>query len=385
MQCRYCGAENSNAAKICAFCKQPIPMCGERHPVRGANYLRIKREDCFYPTATQFGIKTRVQTLRRTRRLTGSTLPKSKPSPSAAPKACDARNSPRTEKQQAPHASQDPPIFRPSMQDRTEPSWSEPTTPLPNDPAFRQSSFSPAAEMDAAGGKTLKARRILFMLCIFIVGAGAGLAGAWWFGQTGSLPFVVADESPSATPLTSLTPVKRLPGSPPTGTTGATRGISASELPYDGAIHPEAIADGPKQSQRLATGDTGPLAPPSLKTAKPPVSDVSATQNVSPPVRRETGVAVTDSESSGERHPGAEASQDKARESRRDVAEKNDSKKPVAKVSAGSDASESAKISSTPKRTSSSTPANSTKDREIDRIRQQAEEELKKSLNMAGR
>lgn len=375
MQCRYCGAENPNAARICASCKQPIPIVDERDPDRGVNYVRIKRDGCFNPPAPQFGINTHVQTLRRTRRLTGSTLPKSKPSPSVAADMRYAYGSPRTERQSAPHASQDPSTYRPSTQDRTEPRWNEPTTPLPDDPAFRSSYFSPAAEQDVTLGKKPKTLRILFMLCIFVVGAGAGLAGAWWFSQGGSLPFVAAEEDASPPPLT---PVKRLSETPPAGTTGATRGISSSELPYDGAMRPSENVDVPKQQERVAAGETKVLAPPIRKAVKPKTPDASASQEVSASDKHETGVAALAGESSGAQRPGPEVAQEQARENRRAVAEKTDSTKPVAKVSAGSGASESAKRAEVPKRASQPKAEKGTKDREIDRIRQQAEEELKK-------
>lgn len=307
--------------------------------------------------------------------MTGSTLPKSKPSRNASPEAPHAYRGPRTDKQPAPRASREQPAFQASTQDRTEPRWNEPNTPLPDDPAFRPSYFSPAAEEDVATRKKPTTLRILFMLCIFIVGAGAGLAGAWWFSQGGSLPFVAADDDASPTPLT---PVKRLPGTPPTGTTGATRGISSSELPYDGATHAGENADVPKQSQRLAAGETKVLVAPDRKAVKPQIPDALAPQDMSPPDKNETGVAAMAGESHAEQRPAPKVEQEKAPGSQRDAADKNNSTKPVAKVSAGSDAKENAKQSDAPKRSAPSKTARDTKDREIDRIRQQAEEELKK-------
>jgi hypothetical protein len=74
--------------------------------------------------------------------------------------------------------------------------------------------------------------RVLIMLLIFTVGAGAGLAGAWWMGTRGGDARAPASASAPAQP-----PAASPTAAGPTAEdsqTRAMRGIRASELPYDG-------------------------------------------------------------------------------------------------------------------------------------------------------
>lgn len=379
MQCRYCGADNPDTVRKCVSCNQPIHAAGTRKAYRPAGYLYVGREAEADPLLPQIGSKTRVQTLRRTRRLTGSTMPKST---TVKRPETGRKHSART-----PHANvnaQDDGKARPqelppyAAQDRTEPSWTEPAASTHaavhgvSDPAFGGLSAAPKRKL----------MRLLLMAGIFVFGAGAGLIGAWWINEPSVIRVESAvNTSPPPAAVTVRTPVERQPGA-------KVRGINPSELPYDGAAPPEpgAAERQPAPAEPAVAKRRAPrVVPLPAETSVPVTAPESSGASRSEPASRESGsglpeetVGLGDSQRAGLREPSMERSGDVPEAGNADArAELPMAKPPVKSAIQAREARDDVerKSSAAPKR---ATPAKSVKDREIERIRQQAEDELKK-------
>lgn len=378
MQCRYCGADNPDTVRKCVSCNQPIHAAGTRNAYRPAGYLYVGREGEADLLLPQIGSRTRVQTLRRTRRLTGSTMPKST---TVKRPETGRMHSPRTP--QANINARDGGKARPeelTAQGRTEPSWTEPAASphamvahgVP-DPAIGTLRASPKR----------KVMRLLLMAGIFVVGAGAGLIGAWWINE----PSVIraesaANTSPPPTAVTVRTPAERPPGA-------KVRGINPSELPYDGAAPPE-----PESAER----QPAPAEPAVAKRQAPRVAPLQAETSVksapaqqssgashSEPTSRESGngfpeenVGLDESQRAGLREPSMERSRDLPEAGNADArAELPLAKPPVKAANQAREVQDDVERKS-PAAQKRAAPTKSAKDREIERIRQQAEDELKK-------
>lgn len=380
MQCRYCGADNPDSARICVSCNKLIPVASARNASRNAGYAYVGRDKRAgpYSDSPQFGVRTRVQTLRRTRRLTGTTLPKSTPPTMSRQESKRARRSPdpdaRTRAYSEATRNADSDITRFGY-DRTEPSWSE----TPPSSSVNASYDRLHHDVSPTAGKARPTRRgkllrVLFMAGIFVVGAGAGLVGAWWFSRPAAVPVVTAVQKLSPnTGQGAAENVRR----------GAVTGISPSELPYDGAAPPRAAenmqqaTDATTKSPSPATRVVVPLADKGVNTNAPVTSSADASGNsaVADGVVS-SGDSSSDADVSDGRTPSA-VNQETLRDGRKEYPSTNavTTKPSVAKAASRFKDGDGAKVSNTPKRT---TPAKRAKDREIERIKRQAEDELKK-------
>lgn len=268
--------------------------------------------------------------------MTGSTLPKP-PDMMRAPEVEPATQ--RTPQQpEASDAWQEK--TRPAYQERTEPHWSE--APIPPDVSAAYARLHGIASEYEESNPPPRRRmaRLLFMASIFIVGAGVGLASAWWLNRPASSPAITATVKP-ASPEGAATSAQ----------TNPVRGINPSELPYDGAAPPEPDNDtAPKEAAAPPPAAASPEVPAQApeaeatkEAAPPPVADVPASDpkpavNAAPPKQSEKAVSRLKEKPANAKAPA-------------------------------------------PKRRAS---AKTAKDREIERIKRQAEEELKKKTEFRG-
>lgn len=351
MQCRYCGTDNPDSVRMCVSCSKPLPATGARNARGKAGLMYVGHEKHAGPFLPQFGANTRANTLRRTRRLTGSTLPKS--TTSTNPEAVRGHAYADTPGRAQPGAgNRSGNTIHQSVQDRTEPSWSETT----GSSWMRPSETSMQSESSALPPSRIrKALRIMLMAGIFVVGAGAGLIGAWWNNNPSAISFITRSEKPSAKPVVAVRKqTDEVRGSP-------VRGISPSELPYDGAAPSgptEQVAPVPEQ----ARADSRPSAPVAAPTMEDPGKSVEEAAGATPGASRKP-------------HPDEDL-QESVRETRKSAPREDAMPaRSVAKAANRIKDGDDSKLTVAPKRTA---PAKNTKDREIERIRQQAEDELKK-------
>lgn len=374
MQCRYCGTDNPDSVRMCVSCSKPLPATGARNARGKAGFMYVGHEKHAGPFLPQIGANTRVNTLRRTRRLTGTTLPKS--TTSTNPEAPRGHAQADTAQRGHPGAGGGAgDVLHQSAQDRTEPSWSDAT----------ESSWMRSHETTMHGesrvlppSRKRKVLRAMLMAGIFVVGAGAGLIGAWWISNPSAISFITGPEKPPVNPVVAI----RKPADDGRG--GSVRGINPSELPYDGAAPPEPVepaAPVPPQV-RADSRPSAPVAAPSKsKRLQPAPVAESSGASAEVPVMEESGRAAE--EAAGTVDPGAsrqpipdEETQESVRETRKSAPrEVVTPARSVAKAANRVKDDDDNKLTVAPKRTA---PAKSTKDREIERIRQQAEEELKK-------
>jgi len=198
-------------------------------------------------------------------------------------------------------------------------------------------------------GGLARLSRLTLMAGVFIIGAGVGLAAAWWLYHDPPFATIPASQ------------VRSIPSSPAAGVQrpATVRGISPGELPYDGAP-PPSIAE-PAIDDRPAIAAEGGEA-----AARVDASGDSAAE--ADEVRTVESNADRTAERDGETEPpkaAAAATRNPVVKSA-DRSDEPKAAKPAAQGSAGV-------ASAVPKRKSA--PRS---DREIERIRQQAEDELKK-------
>lgn len=191
--------------------------------------------------------------------------------------------------------------------------------------------------------------RVMLMAGIFVVGAGVGLAATWWMSKS-------ADKPPPAAAVRKFEPVTEAPASKAASAAVArsTAGINSSELPYDGKSPDPSV-------------DAAPAA-----IAPPPVAKIDS--NPSPPTAE-----VPQSASRGNRDPDEPAAPAvtvptptptaKAEQAVAEVPARTGSKTPATKV-------HETKVAKAPQRQRASPKI--AKDKEIERIQQQVDEELKK-------
>lgn len=263
--------------------------------------------------------------------MTGSLLPKSPhtaPVPEVEP--ATQRTAPGPEAKDAWHEK-----TRPAYQDRTEPHWSEAPIPPDVSEAYTQLHRMAAEYDQSRPPPRRKVTRLMFMAGIFIVGTGVGLASAWWLNRAAGSPAISAIVKPVSPEGTGASA-----GANPV------RGINPSELPYDGATPPEPDKD--LSPNEEATAAPPPAASPEVPSQ--PSEEVGAEDATPPPV-----ADVPDSAPKPAVNATTTGQSEKAVSRLKEKAAK-------AKAPA-------------PKRRAS---AKTGKDREIERIKRQADEELKK-------
>jgi hypothetical protein len=184
------------------------------------------------------------------------------------------------------------------------------------------------------------------MAAIFAVGAGVGLAGAWWFNP-GFLDQRPAALNPAAARVAA--PAVKRPG--PNEQTSVARGVGASELPYDGAP---------------------PTAAGSTRTDPAVESLNSSGAGANPESRRDSGAPAQPALPSPQARVGPQLKEEAPAEA---ASVSKAPERPAEKAMAQPGPREPKVAKLAPKRRAAPKVA---KNREIDRIRQQAEEELKK-------
>ncbi len=235
---------------------------------------------------------------------------------------------------------------------RIEPNMDDPGMPRPNIGYEQLHGLGPDFGEYRPPGRS-RLRRITTMLGVFVIGAGVGLAAAWWLHHSTPSPQVVSTPvSPTrVAPAASAVDSKR---------SLAVRGISSSELPYDGAPPPQP-------------------AEPSQARVEP----VSPAPSEAPANITSGGSAVTESESGGGEKPAARSGEQQVstEEAASPVVSGKAPKEPAAadeddtpKSAKANKQSGASVAGAAPKR--KSVPRLS--DREIERIRRQVDEELKK-------
>lgn len=358
MQCRYCGANNSGSARVCAACSKPLQISGfPEKPARLDDACTTHRN---YPALShlQFSTRFRTEQYWRTRHLTGF-MP-SIPSTQASDAAATASASPNT-----------------SNYRRYEPAGATQQRPLPEHPAQpRQGTTIPPEShpvndgQDRGASQRLHTRlaprraisRVVLMAAIFVVGTAVGLGASWWMRHSAAPAPVSVAKIPR--PASAAPAVKPSSGN----RTVAVRGISPSELPYDGAPPPATV-----EAQR--TPDTAPAVP--LHDVMPESS------------RPESGP------SSGDSAPESETVQEASSEPAPAQRDPHDAEKVPGPASTAASANLPAKATrhanaadrdtkaaqnkAAQKRRASAKIA---KDREIERIKQQADEELQRKLEI---
>ncbi|WP_136414964.1 hypothetical protein [Herbaspirillum sp. ST 5-3] len=294
----------------------------------------------------EYGVRLRAHRFRRTCHLTAA----KQRTPPAEPKREDlhrnsaAATAPRGERSRTPQESSADSTTR----QRTEPHWND--TAAARAAAFAHQEPPWQTAFQEGRPKPRRISRLMLMSGIFVIGAAVGLGVAVWFSKTGA----------RQTPVHASQPLPAVQAPSQAGVQGArapVRGISPDELPYDGAPPPQQAEQAPAappvptlksgehddvvNSGRGATtsrskqGDSDALsAAPPKRARKPEISEAgqAALESTAPkprakPVERKTAKAPS------KRHVPQQAA---------------------------------------------------AKDKEIERIRQQAEEELKKKTS-AGR
>jgi hypothetical protein len=191
--------------------------------------------------------------------------------------------------------------------------------------------------------------RVMLMAGIFVVGAAVGLAATWWM----SMP---ADNQPPTAAVRKFEPVTEAPASKAASAavTGSATGINPSELPYDGKppgasvdAAPAAIAQPPTAKTDSSPSPRRAEVPRSASRAnREPDEPPLVTAPPPAPKKAEQAVAGVPADT-GSKAPAA----------------------PTAKV-------QETKVAKAPHRYRTSPKI--AKDKEIERIQQQADDELKK-------
>jgi len=190
-----------------------------------------------------------------------------------------------------------------------------------------------------------KTWRIMLMVAIFVIGTAVGVTATWWLNRPAAGTAIGAVEPARRFPVPASTPRA---SQSMQGVAG--RGINPSELPYDGAAPPAASAE-PEQAKPLASTRVMSSDKEPSSSADPTLDTEAAGPVASPRTFAEE--AVREAISAAANVEPAPAVKPK-----------------VVKAPTKADATSTAM---TNRRS-----AKRAKDREIERIRQQAEEELKK-------
>jgi hypothetical protein len=217
---------------------------------------------------------------------------------------------------------------------------------------------------------------------IFIVGAAVGLGAAWWF----MTPHVSAPRLPADAVQARVIPALRQPSSPdrPAGA----RGIDRSELPYDGVPPRDAVAGGREEPEVvLKPSNPAELPYAGLSSGSGAVAPDDNGASVVMPRAQTPSVQVSDAEASPVESRKAEAPKADAPKAEAPKAEAPKAEAPKAEAPTAVPTTASVRARSAPQaKVPEQKPAlahrrseqRSAKDKEIERIRQQAAEELKK-------
>ena len=283
--------------------------------------------------------------------MTGSTSARPTPSgsktyPNAAGEAESTQWRTRTEREP----------LDPALDQRIEPRLGDPGVPPAASTAYEKLHGLGPDFGEYRSPPRSRVRRLAMMACVFIVGAGAGLAGAWWLHRTpAGAP--VAAVSPSAVRAAPALPIADGKHRP------VIRGISPSELPYDGAPPPAA--------------DPAPavaVVPPTPPAAAETTSGASEIEQSGASGSEDSSASAGVRAEEKEEPPAAKAEvpvkapPTKAAQEPRESDEDDTTKSAKAVKQNGASVASAA-----PKRKSAQRT-----DREIERIRRQVDEELKK-------
>ncbi|HJV80037.1 hypothetical protein [Noviherbaspirillum sp.] len=283
----------------------------------------------------EYGVRLRAHRFRRTCHLTAA----KQRTPPPAPKREDLRRNsaaataPRGERTRTPQESSADSTTR----QRTEPQWNDTAAFAHQEPPW-QTAFQEGKP------KPRRVSRLMLMSGIFVIGAAVGLGVAVWFGNSGTR------QAPARASLPP--PTVQAPSQTETqGARAPVRGISPDELPYDGAPPPQqaeqAPAATPVPTQKAEEHDDGVDSGKGATTASSKQAETD-TLSAAPPKRaRKPEVSEA----------GRAASESPAPRPRAKPVEKKTAKAPSKRH--------------VPQQAAA-------KDKEIERIRQQAEEELKK-------
>ncbi|HEY0845202.1 MAG TPA: hypothetical protein VGE12_07530 [Noviherbaspirillum sp.] len=296
-----------------------------------------------------------------------------------------------------------------ARQDRTEPSWDASRIAWATDPLC--AGYPSSAYQQAYPAPKRKWPRFMLMAGIFIVGAGAGLIGAWWVDQSPSMSFFGMPARSTSAPVVTVRKTVE------SRATGKVKGISPSELPYDGAAPPDrAGRNVAEAAAAIPKAGTPKVAMPKTATPKTATPKAEAPKAEAPtpkagadmplataPLVEKTPDTLQPVESSGgsaealakeaasgiDAPSGSLTAEDNGRST--DSASVNDTAEPATEKPAPRTAAsipkakdKSARETRDAESRKASTPSQrpaqqkTAKDREIERIRQQAEDELKK-------
>lgn len=209
--------------------------------------------------------------------------------------------------------------------------------------------------------------RLAYMAMVFVVGAGVGLGSAWWVGhQSGPGPQSVPGISNSKPLLPPLAEARKLT-TPGHGT--GVRGISRSELPYDGAPPPDDADDPLATVPPIASANSQPSSP-AVNSSGDSADGADEVDLPLAPASRPSISASKESATPGPQETLTTQAARSAAPAERDAPLAIASKEETQPVK-----SDPKPSSAPPKRKVEPKVA---KNLEIERIRQQAEEELKK-------
>ncbi|KRB89104.1 hypothetical protein ASE07_02975 [Noviherbaspirillum sp. Root189] len=212
--------------------------------------------------------------------------------------------------------------------------------------------------------------RLAYMAMVFVVGASVGLGSAWWVGHQSSTRAQSVPGISSSKPLLPPLAEARKLTTPGHGT--GVRGISRSELPYDGAPPPDDADDLPAVTPPLASASSQRSSPVvnSSGNSADEMDLPSVPQSQSPQSSQSSiGTSVESTTPSRQEVPTSQVAKSAV------TAEKDAPPAMDGKEEAQSAKSDPKPSIAPPKRKVEPKVA---KNLEIERIRQQAEEELKK-------
>ncbi|MFC7514616.1 hypothetical protein ACFQUU_06330 [Herbaspirillum sp. GCM10030257] len=206
--------------------------------------------------------------------------------------------------------------------------------------------------------------RLAYMAMVFIVGAGVGLGSAWWVGHQSSPRAQSVPGISSSTPLLPPLAEARKLTAPGHGT--GVRGISPSELPYDGAPPPDDADDLPAVVPPLASA-SNQRSSPIANSSGNSVDEMDVQSEPTP--RSSTSTSVESAAPSRQEIPTSQVAKP-------DAPKEKDTLPALASKEETQPEKSDPKPSVAPQKRKPEPKV--AKNLEIERIRQQADEELKK-------
>ena len=346
MQCPYCGAPNSVSAQACVACNKQLPHTGFMRKLD----MRTPRN---YPALFHLRFSTRfiAEQYWRTRHLTGFTSP-------------NPRSGPQVNTAKTGRTSVDPDLtlnsrpFHAAGQAARQPVEKPPEPERHGKAATSSVAPECGSNFNAASKRVLS--RVFMMTSVFVIGALVGVSTAWWMHRDAGTAQGAASSRPAQAAVKpvpeQLQQERRVP----------LKGISPGELPYDG-VPPSAV-------------DSGQQIPemPAVVTSQDEVEAGVLSSGDGMPASDHTQQAAT--------APPEPPLENEMREAEENVIEPKPAipvaaQKPPAKSTGqakrkanGGDAKEPARRHGTSKLA---------KDREIERIKQQADQELQRKLELS--